>query len=318
MTGRLATLQAQVDPILTQFAVGFNPPNNLIGRRVAPVVRVLRESGTFYTLGKEGLQIYNTERALRADPKRIDWEPSKDTFRCAEHALETMYDNEELDAARKYGAAEILRMEQKAVMLTQTPLELELEKGVADIVFAAANYATGNKATLSGTDQWVASGGGPGSTSDPIGDIRTGIDAARADMGRRPNTLAFGYDAWQSLIDHPDFLERIKYSQRAIVNEELVASIFSMSNILVGESVYSSDGTTFTDLWGDNVAFVYTPAAGEMVEGTTPHTVVFEEAGFPKVKTYMDAYRKYYSTQRKYQVKNINTSYGYLLSDVKA
>lgn len=318
MANRLSALRAQVDPILTTFAAGFNPPQNLIGRQVAPMVRTMTEAGTYYTFGKEGLQVYSSERALRANPNRIDWEPSKATFLCVEHALETMYDFEELDQAAKIGAQRVLMMEQRAIQLVQNPLELEMEKAIADTVLSGTYYATGNKATLTGNDQWMQSDGSEGSTSNPIGDIRDGIDAARNDMGRRPNTMVMGYDAWRALRDHSQMIERIKYSQRGIATTQLVAEIFNLRNVFVGESVYSADGSTFTDLWGDNVALLYIPETGEMVEGTTPHTVVFEQEGFPKVQTYADAYRKFYAVQRKYQVKNINTSYGYLLLDVKA
>ncbi len=318
MANRLSILRAQQDPVLTSFAVDFRAPNNLIGRRVAPVVPVLKESGTFYTFGKEGLTIYNTERALRSDPKRIDWTAGKDTYLCVEHALETMYDHEELDEARRQGAQQILKMDQRAVQLTQNPLELEFEKAVADVVFDSANYATGNKKTLSGTSFWMASGGGEGTTSDPIGDIRDGIDAARDDMGRRPNTLVLGYDAWRALRDHSQMKAVLANSERSIVTTELVAATFGLDNVFVGESVQWDDtNSVFADLWTDNAALLYVPGAGELAEGTTPHTVSFEMTGFPKVFTYQDAYRKYYATKRKYQVKNINTSYGYLIVNVK-
>jgi hypothetical protein len=232
--------------------------------------------------------------------------------------LGTEYDHQELDEARAIGGDVVLRMEQKAVQLTQMPLDLEFEKEVADSVFAAANYATGNKLTLSGNDQWKASGGSQGSTSDPIGNIEDGIDAARDDMGRRPNTIVFGYDAWKAFKHHQDILDRIKYSERGVITPEIVASIFDFrpENVLIGEPVYSADGSTFTNLWTDNVGLLYVPQGNELVEGSTPHTVVFRQEGFPKVLTYQDAYRKYYDTQKKWQVKNINTSYGYLLVDV--
>lgn len=318
MANRLSTLRAQVDPILTTFAAGFSAPQNLIGSRIAPSIPTLVEAGKFLSFGKEGFQIYNTERALRANPSRIDWVPGSDSFLCEEHALETVYDWQEIEQAQAIGAQEVLMMEQRAVSMVQNSLELEKEKAIADIVLSGTYYASGNKATLAGDAQWMQSDGSEGSTSNPIGDIRDGIDAARDDMGRRPNTMVMGYDAWRAMRDHSQFMERIKYSERGIVTTDLVKQVFNLENVYVGDAVYSADGSTFTDIWGDSVALLYLPGNGEMIEGTTPHTVVFELRGFPRVLTYADAYRKTYGVQRKYDVKNINTSYGYLLVDVKA
>jgi hypothetical protein len=317
MAGRLSALRAQVDPILTTFAAGYNPPANLIARRVAPVVPTMVEAGTFYKFGKEGFKIYNSERALRANPARIDWTPSKDTFLCVEHALETQYDHQELEQAAAIGAERVLMMEQRAVQLVQNALENEFEKAVADTLFAAANYAAGNKTTLSGTSQWLTASG-EGSASDPVKDIRDAIDAARDTMGRRPNTLVLGYDAWRALRDHSKMIERIKYSERAVLTPEIVAQVFDLQNVIVGEANYVNDSGSFVDLWGDNAALIYLPAPGELVEGTTPHTVTFELEGFPRVLTYDDAYRRTYGVQRKYDVKLIDNTYGFLIADVKA
>lgn len=64
------------------------------------------------------------------------------------------------------------------------------------------------------------------------------------------------------------------------------AELLEMENVYVGKGVYSSDGSTFADLWTDSVALLYVPSNPELVEGTTPHTVVIEEEGFPEVRTY--------------------------------
>jgi len=85
--------------------------------------------------------------------------------------------------------------------------------------------------------------------------------------------------------------------------------------VLVGKAVYSTDAGVFTDIWTDNAALVYTPDKGEMVEGTTPHTVLIEEEGYPEVRSYDEKDVKSYRTTRKYVVKNISTSYGYLIVD---
>ncbi len=312
-------IRAQVDPILTEFAIGYRPAGNLIGKRVAPVVPVLTRTGTIYQFGKEGFRVHNSTRAARAHPKQLEFALGSDSYATAEHALSTQLDLEkEIGEARRVGGRPMeMRLERKATMMVQHNLELELEKAVADSVFADGNYESGNKVTLAGADQWKDSAGDPGTTSNPISDIREGINAARDDMGVRPNKLVFGYEAWDSLIDHPDILERIKYSERAVITEAMIAQLFNVREVMVGESVYSADGNVFTDIWGDKVACLFDPPDADLVEGTTPHTVIFELSGYPIVKTYDDAINRNYLVFREYQVKLVSNAYGYLIQDVR-
>lgn len=319
MASRLKQIQGETNPILSTFALGFQAPANLIARQVAPIVPTMTESGTLYSFGKEGLMIYDTERAMRAAAKKIDFYLSKDTYRCAEHALETSLDYKEIEAATRYGAARVLSLEQRAVNLVQRALEIELEKGVADVLFSGTYYATGNKVTLTGNDQWLVADGSAGSTSDPVTDIVvTGLAAARADMGVEPNTAVFGYLSWKAFREHPTVIERFKHTQGTIITPQMAASLLGVERVIVGQAVYSTDAGVFTNIWGDSVALIYTPGAGEMAEGTTPHTVIIEEEGYPEVRTYDMKKTRDYEVTRKYVVKNASTSYGYLILDTNA
>lgn len=310
MAGRNKQIQGETNPILTKFATGYKPVQG-IARLVAPIVKSLTESGTLYSFGKEGFMIYDSERALRAATKKIDFHLSKDTYRCVEHALESSLDYKEIEIAERYGAQKLLSLQKRAVLLTQRALEVELEKAVADILFSATYYATGNKVTLTGGDKFSDT-----ANSDPVGVVDTGMAAARADMGVEPNTGVIGYTAWQTLKDHPQIVDRIKYSMKAVLTPELVAEVLGLEKLYVGKSVYSSDAGVFTDLWADFFALIYVPPEAEMPEGTTPHTVIIEEEGYPEVKSYNSKKTVDYETTRKYQVKNVSTSNGYLISDM--
>lgn len=312
MPSRIKTIQGEVNPILTQFAIGYRNPQ-LIARQVAPVISTPTESGTVFSFGKEGMMLYNTERALRANAQKMDFYLTKTTYRCVEHALETSLDYKELEAAQRYGADQVLKLEQRAINMVQRALEVELEKAVADILFGASYYATNNKVTLSGTSQWTDK-----SNADPIKNILDGKAAARDDMGVEPNTVVFGYDAWRSFREHPTVLDRIKYSQRAIVTTDIAATLLDVEKVYVGQGVYAQDDGTFVDLWGDNCALIYTPPAPELADGTTPHTIILEEMGYPQVKTYDMKKTRDYEVTRKYDVVNVDTSFGYLIIDTNA
>ena len=311
MASRLETLRGEVNPILTKLAKGYNAPANYIAKQVAPVIESMTESGTLFTFGKEGFYLYNTQRALRANAKKIDFVMSKDTYVTAEHALESSLDYAELDAAEKIGAGQILKLKQRAMAIVRKALDVELEKAVADIMFSTSYYAAGNYTTLSGTDQWS------NTSSDPLAQFVTAKKAARADMGVEPNTLVLGYDAYYALATHADIKAMVSGNKDKpiLLTDQDLAALLKFQNVFVGKAVYSTDAGVFTNIWSDSASLIYLPGPGEMVEGTTPHTVIIEEMGYPIVKEYANKETVDMQVKLKYVPKNIDTSFGYLFAD---
>jgi hypothetical protein len=75
--------------------------------------------------------------------------------------------------------------------------------------------------------QWDASG------STPIADIKGAILAQTLLTGFRPNTLVIGPQVLAELEEHPDILDRIKYTERGMVSTDLLAALFGIDRILV-------------------------------------------------------------------------------------
>lgn len=101
----------------------------------------------------------------------------------------------------------------------------------------------------------------PGST--PISDIRTQLRSVKKNTGFRANKFVCGDPVWDVLQDHPDFLERIKYTQKAIVTTDLLAAVLGMSEVLVGGAVQNTAIEGATDamsfLFNDDALVVYAP-----------------------------------------------------------
>ena len=103
-----------------------------------------------------------------------------------------------------------------------------------------------------------------------------------------------------------------------VIKADDLAALLRLKHVVVGEAVYSTDAGVFTEIWGDKAALIYIPEDMEEAEGTTPHTIIVEQEGFPKVQTYSGKKVVDYEVTRKYVTKNLSTSYGYLISDTKA
>jgi len=110
--------------------------------------------------------------------------------------------------------------------------------------------------TLSGTSQWSDY-----SNSDPIADVRTARTTIHSATFKKPNTMILGKQVFDMLAEHPQIIERIKYSQLGVVTEELLARIFQVEKVLVGEAGSNSAVEGQTDslsyVWGKHAVLAY-------------------------------------------------------------
>lgn len=272
--GRLSKLRV-VDPVLTSLAIGYSNAE-LVAERLMPFVPVDKEGGKIPKFGKEAFKLYNTERALRAKSNRISPEDigTVDVV-LDEHDLEYPIDYRE-DAESAYP------LQAHATHVTTEGIRLRHEKMVADMVQNTANYGAGNKIVLAGGSRFTDK-----VNSDPIGVIETGKEAVRGKIGRRPNTAVIGASSLSAMKQHPQFIERIKYSMKGVLTIDLLRDILEIENIVVGQAVWSNDAGQFGDIWADNIVLAYVPTAA--AGGRTPYQPSFgytlRKKGQPVVDT---------------------------------
>lgn len=72
---------------------------------------------------------------------------------------------------------------------------------------------------------------------DPVNFFDARIREIRLDGRRKPNKLCLGYDAFVALKNHPDIIERVKYSgstaNPATVNENVLAQLLGIDQVVV-------------------------------------------------------------------------------------
>ena len=69
------------------------------------------------------------------------------------------------------------------------------------------------------------------------------------------------------LLDHPDILERIKYTQRGIITADILAAVFEVDKYIIGKALYDSTqegvAESLAYVWGKSVALIYSePSPG--------------------------------------------------------
>jgi hypothetical protein len=247
-----------IDEVLTQISVGF-PNLGLVGEALFPAVTVNKQSDKYYVFGREQWLPESDERAPGSVANEIiGYTVSLDTYYAREHALQIPVTDEERE-----NVDSPLSPDRDATELVTAKIMLGRERAIQTLATATANYASGMSTTLSGTAQWDSANY---ATSDPIGVLRAGKAAVHAQIFTEPNTLVVPYQVMTALEDHPDFLERIKYSERAIFSPELLASILGFQRVVVpGAGINTAklgQTPTLSYLWGKDVVMAYVPQRG--------------------------------------------------------
>lgn len=119
--------------------------------------------------------------------------------------------------------------------------------------------------------------------SDPIKDVDTGVDTIYKNTAKNPKKFLIGRQVWTKLKHHPDFLDRIKYTQRAILTKDLIASIMELDQILVGEALYNSakqgQSDTMAFIFGKHGLLLYVTGAPSLMEPSAGYCFVWTRLG---------------------------------------
>jgi hypothetical protein len=268
-----------IDPILTTAAQGYKNAD-FVGSALFPIVPVDQRGGKIISFGKEDFMLYNTGRAPGAATKRVVFGHSSGSYALEQHALEGQVPFELMQDANVVPSIDMGRV---AVMKTQNIIALRTEKAQADLATNASNYASSNKSTLSGTDQWSDG------ASKPATMIADAIETVRGKVGKRANTVVIGAAVFAELKNHPEVIDRIKHTGRDVVTAELLASLWDVKRVLVGDAVYANDAGTFADVWGKSVVVAYTEIGSVADMGLPSYGYTYQLRNFPAVEEpYMD------------------------------
>lgn len=217
-----------VDAALTNLSLAFMQGEDaFIADRVFPVVPVEKQSDFFFQLNQG--DFYRAEMEKRgpgAESAGSGYRVSTQTYFAHVWAL-----HKDIDDQTRANTDSPLNADRNATLyLTQQALLRRDKSFVA--AFMATGVWTGDQTGAGSVAanqfvQWSTGG------SIPIKDIRAQILVIQRRTGYRPNVLVLGPDVWNVLADHADFLDRIKYSERAIVGPELLAAVLGLDRVVI-------------------------------------------------------------------------------------
>lgn len=237
-----------VDPALSNVSIRYSN-ESYIADQIFPVMRVSKQTGKYYVYDKANLRVDATLRAAGAGANEVDFGLSTVSFACEDHALKSFVPDE----IQEQADAALNPLADETEMLTDKMM-LDRENALATIITSTSNLT--NNTTLSSTAQWSDY-----VNSDPIGDVRTGRTTVHSNTFKKPNTLILGKQVFDYLVDHPDIVERVKYSAMGVITAELLARVFQVERVLVGEAGKNGAVEGQTDslsyVWGKDAIVAY-------------------------------------------------------------
>lgn len=88
-----------------------------------------------------------------------------------------------------------------------------------------------------------------------------------------------GKQVFDVLVDHPEVIERVKYSQLGIITAELLARLFQVERIIVGEAGNNTAAEGATDVlayvWGKDVLVAYIAPSVKLKQVTFGYTFTY-------------------------------------------
>lgn len=299
-----------VDPVLSTVAQGYQNAD-LVWTALFPVVPVDVRGGRILTFGKEAFRIYNTGRSPGQDTKRIQIGHAGDPFVLEQHALEGVLpiENQQEAAATTPG----VDLGSGTTMTVQDIIQLRTEYAAAQLATSLGNYPTANKRSLSGSDLWS------NASSTPTKDIEAAKDAVRAATGKRADTALISAKAFSALQTNPSILDRIKYTGRDSITVELLANLWNLRRVVVGDAVYEDASGNLVDVWGADVVVSYSAVGSPAERGRPTFGYTYRLRGYPIVEqAYFDRQAKswVYPVTDELQPVIAGSGAGYLLKGV--
>lgn len=227
-----------LDPVLSNVSVRYNP-EGFVADKIMPMVPVKTETGYYYVYDKENFRLSDTERAAGSPAKEVEYGLSRAAYSTSGHGLVEYIANEVIEQADA-----VLNPEQDAVLSMTEKLLIKREYNFFTNIMTSTSVLT-TYTTLSGTTQWSDH-----TNSVPLTNLYTGMETVQKAIGRKPNTLLLGQEVFNDLINHPDIVEKAKYTSSASISEDMLARIIGVDSVMVSSAVRNTVDEGVTDSLG--------------------------------------------------------------------
>ena len=254
--------QVYVDVVLGQISIAYQD-TKCIADQIFPELLVSKRTGIYYVYDTSSQRVVNDYRAPRTRAQEVEYGVTKASYGpLIEHALEQAV---EWEIESDY----IAPLNPDIDATNNLTRRLTLSKEVDAFNQASNTAVVTQNDTLSGSEQWNDAG------SNPINDIKVACDQVKLATGAQVGdlTVVLGYPAYTALRNHASIIDRIKYSMVGVLTTDLLAQVFGVKRVIIGEATYN----TANQLQADSMSYIWGKNAWVMLitDNPAPRTMTF-------------------------------------------
>jgi hypothetical protein len=272
-----------VNPRLTAIALAYTNPL-LIADLVLP--RVAAHDSFFYMKHNkdEAFTIPDTKIGRKGEATVVEFGATRVDDSTQDYGLKDIVPIGDMRKAEGTNIDPLGNASSKTTSLVQ----LDRERRAAALVFDAAQYATANKATLSGTSQWSDY-----ANSNPLSAMLDAMDT----MIMRPTAMTIGQAAWTKLRQHPRIVEAVKatgagLNAQGMITRQQLADLLELQAVYVGQSFLNTAkkgvAASYARVWGKHCALIHQQPVNDTGDGTTTFGFTAESGGGLRVRDWFD------------------------------
>lgn len=239
-----------IDRALTNISVAYTQGSNaFIADKVFPIVSVVKRSDTYFVYSKADMFRNEVqERGQGAESAGGQWNLTEaDPYFCRKYAYHYDITEEE-----RVNYDRPIDVERDTVEWLTNKMLLKREMDFANKFFRRNIWGQDIQADGVAIRKWSDP------TSDPVKFVNDQMLAMAENTGLKPNFAIMAPDVFYALKNHEAIMDRIKYTQKGIVTEDLIASLFEIDNIYIPWAVFNSGPQTPNyDETQTNMRFIY-------------------------------------------------------------
>lgn len=220
---------------LTNLSVAYmQKADSYIASKIFPRVPVNKQSDLYWKYTKSDWRRTDVEkRAPGTESPGVGWKVDTGQYFCHVYAV-----HKDIDDQVRANADSVWSLDRDSTQFVTNQMLLKRDLDWAQRYFQPGVWATERTGvdTAPGTDQFLK---WSDPASDPITQFAEEHIRFVEQTGFKPNKLILGAQVLKNLKNHPDLIDRIKYTQKGIVSTDLIATLFDVDQVLVSYASYT-------------------------------------------------------------------------------
>jgi hypothetical protein len=221
-----------VNKPLTNISIAYiQRAQDFIADKVFPIVPVMKQSDRYFVYTKD---FWFRTGAMKRGPASESAGGGFHVDNTPSYFADVWAFHQDVDDQTRANADQPLDMDRDAVLYVTQNLLLRREIQFMNKYMTTGIWTGDPAGDFTPSIKWDVAG------SNPMADVDQEKQIVKSQTGFLPNTLIVSADVFFALRNNAAVLDRIKYTQRGVVSEDLLALLFGVDKFLVASAVQNT------------------------------------------------------------------------------